>query len=366
MLALFISSGGDLYFNHVVVQSVRPLDINCLKKAWQIVIDRNEMLRTGFCHVKGEPSPFAMVTYKPGTFDLPWFECASSSTKKFTDERPNGIGSPNDLHRPPWYLNVQFLQTHTVVRLSALHALYDAHSLNLILEEVSRLYNGERLPEPIPITPVLGSIMTESVERGDELERIWEDICKDMPVTKFPNLNPIRTDKRETHSLTKTCSKSLATIHMGCTGAEVTLQAAGQAAWARLLASYVGENEIAYGVVLSGRGISTKAQDVVFPCLTTVPSRYKIEGSNKQLVQGIMKLNALLIKGQHISLTKLQRMASSETALFDTLFVYQKFPSTAEGPQFWSIVEQEAMSDVRPMLLKVSLQLTKLIVSCFH
>ncbi|WEW57918.1 hypothetical protein PRK78_003385 [Emydomyces testavorans] len=347
MLALFINSGGSLYFNQMCLRSIRPLHADSLKKAWQAVIDRNEMLRTGFCHVKDETSPFAMITYKAGTFDLPWHDHVSGDENDLLahHDKAHGIEMLNKLHRPAWFLTVQALPSHTVIRFSALHALYDAHSLNLILSEVSQLYDGENLPEPVPISPVLGSIVGRGVEENQETAKIWEDLCKDMPATKFPDLNPVHTDKREIHTLTKACSKSLPAINMGCAQVGITLQAAGQAAWARLLASYVGESDITYGIVLSGRSISTEARDAVFPCLTTVPSRYKLEGSNRQLVESIMKLNALLIKGQYVPLSRLQRMAGSDTALFDTLFVYQKFTSSAENEHFWNVVEQEAVTD---------------------
>lgn len=349
MLAVFINSGGHDYFNHIVVQSSSPLNMDSLKQTWQTVTDRNEILRTGFYHVRDETSPFAMITYKSGTFALPWYERAPSITDGAVskNERPNGIGTPEQLYQPAWYLTVQSQNTHTTVQFSALHALYDAQSLNLMFKEVSTLYHGKCLSEPIPVSPVLGSIITATAGRDDGLEKSWEELCKNMPATKFPDLNPIRTDTKETHTLTRVCSKSLLAILTGCTEAGITLQAAGQAAWARLLASYVGEAEVTYGVVLSGRSISTEAQNVIFPCLTTVPSRYRVEGENRELVQRIMKLNAFLMKGQHVPLTKLQRMASSDAALFDTLFVYQKLTSTADDQQFWKIVRQAAVIDVR-------------------
>ncbi|EFW15725.1 non-ribosomal peptide synthetase [Coccidioides posadasii str. Silveira] len=345
MLALFVNSGGNLYFNHMCLQSTRPLDIDALKSAWEAAVDRNEMLRTGFCQVKDEVSPFAMITYKPGTLDLPWHDYVSENGQLLHHEEPTGIDILNRLHYPAWFLTVQSLPTYTTIRFSALHALYDAHSLNLILSEVARQYNGGILFDPIPISPVLGSILTKGAEKDEITEKIWEELCKGWPVTKFPDLNPIRTDRREMCTVSKTSSESLSTIYTGCTKAEVTLQAAGQAAWARLLASYVGEIDIGYGVVLSGRDMSAAAQDVVFPCLTTVPSRYRVEGSNRELVQAVMKLNAHLIKGQHVPLSKLQRMTGSDTALFDTLFVHQKFVSSTNDEQFWTVTKEIATTD---------------------
>ncbi|KAK2868094.1 NRPS, partial [Arthroderma sp. PD_2] len=60
MLASFINSEGGLYLNSLSMRSPTPLDLFALKSAWGKVMDRNEMLRTGFCDVKDDTSPFAM------------------------------------------------------------------------------------------------------------------------------------------------------------------------------------------------------------------------------------------------------------------------------------------------------------------
>ncbi|EEP76042.1 predicted protein [Uncinocarpus reesii 1704] len=343
-----IAAGDLLEYAHV--QQFRPLlSIETICSGLAFVMSKDEMF------------PFAMVTYKPGILDLPWHDHPSGDGYDLVKnyDKPNGTDALDQLHRPPWFLTVQTLSTHTIVHFSALHALYDAHSLNLILSEVSRFYNGDPLPEPVPISPVLASIVAKNAREVENTENVWDELCRDMPVTKFPDLNPRRTDKREIRTLTKLCSKSLSSIYKGCAESEVTLQAVGQAAWARLLASYIGESDITYGVVLSGRGMPGDAQNAIFPCLTTLPSCYIVEGSNKQLVQAIMRLNSLLIKGQHVPLSKLQRIAGSDTALFDTLFVYQKFTPTVEGKQLWTTIGEKAVTDY-PVSIELTPKLDKL------
>ncbi|KAI1933801.1 hypothetical protein LOZ66_006309 [Ophidiomyces ophidiicola] len=361
MLALFINSEGDLYFNHMCLESTHPMDEGLLKTAWKTTVERNEMLRTGFCHVNDEHSPFAMITYRCGTFKLPWNDLPCEDLDDMSEQAPVPKSSDylNQLFRPAWYLTVKTLSDRTILRFSALHALYDAHSLNIILSEVSQLYNGAKLPRPPAISPILEKILYRSSTEEKETENIWEDMCKDMPVTKFPDLNPIRTDKLEVRVLSQPCSKPLSSIVQACSQKEITLQAASQVAWARLLASYLGEYDITYGIVLSGRTISTDAHDIVFPCLTTVPSCYKIWGSNMELVQRTMQMNALLIKGQYVPLAKIQRMANAETTVFDTLFVYQKFMSTADRKQSWNIVEEDAVTDY-PISIEIVPTLDKL------
>ena len=348
MLALFINSEGDLYFNTISLKSAVPLDSLRLKKAWASVVDRNVMLRTGFCHIKDDQSPFAMITYQPGTFDLPWYECPSPESETGI---PGGSNIPSNLHMAPWNITFESLGTHSVIHFAGLHALYDAKSLDLIFSEVEMVYGGSALPNVTQVEPILGKILGKSRDQDPEGDAFWKELGQKFQVTKFPDLNPVHAAAQETRVLSKICARSLDDLQDGCKNAGITLQAAGQAAWARLLASYTGESNVTYGVVLSGRTMSLEAQNVAFPCLTTLPSTYYIDGRNQELLQHIMGLNAKLLKHQFTPLSKIQRLAGIYSTLFDTLFVFQKLSSVSTENELWQVVEENARTDVSFFLI---------------
>ncbi|KAF3491148.1 nonribosomal peptide synthetase 2 [Arthroderma uncinatum] len=346
MLAAFINSEGVLYLNSLSMRSPTPLDLFALKAAWEEVMNRNEMLRTGFCDVKDDTFPFAMVTYRPGIMELPWHECPSP-VESF-------IGAPcehklenrdvlNRIHQLPWFLTIRAGQEFTLIQVSAHHALYDAHSMNLILSEVLELYHGSSLPQPIPISPVL-RFMAEKFQ-SPESEAYWGEVGPAFHATKFPDMNPVHTKTDKIRVLFRHCSSLMEELQVGCRVLGVTLQAVGQAAWSRILSSYLGESSVAYGLVLSGRNMSEEAQDTAFPCLTTVPAQHNVEGTNRDLLDQIMKSNALAVKHQFTSLAKIQRLSKSDSPLFDTLFVFQKLaPSDKEGSP-WEVVDEESKTE---------------------
>lgn len=346
MLALFVNSEGRFYFNHTSLKSTTSLNFADLKNAWKVVIHRNEILRTGFCHVADERFPFAMVTYRSGVFEVPWQEhCDAAGDQALLQCKAQaGDAMLSQLHRPPWHLIAENRPSETILHLSAVHALYDHHSLNLILSEVSQLCQGGTLPDVTPISPILSSILEGSLS---QTPGIWEDLANNIRVTKFPDLNPVHSSTGVTQVYTKTCSHLIPPLQAQCRDSGISLQAAGQAAWARLLASYLGESDVAYGVVLSGRTGTEEAQDAIFPCITTVPACHSVEGrSNLELTQHIMSLNAALVKGQFMPLSKIQRIVGSNTALFDTLFAYQKFSPT-KCENIWTAYDEKANTDVR-------------------
>ncbi|PGH30054.1 hypothetical protein GX50_07184 [[Emmonsia] crescens] len=347
MLALFTHSEGDLYFNHLILESTIPLDSQTLKAAWTTLTEIHEILRTGFTPVNDEEFPFAMITYQNGTFELPWAEedLKIKRDQQLSDRKQVSKNAFLHLHQPPWRVSLQQCQSNVLIQFSALHSLYDAQSLNLLVSDLSKLLRGEILSPVIPILPVQDSIISASSRTYKDLEceTFWKGFGKELCITKFPDMSPLHQEK-EMHVLVKPCSKTLQSLQEGCRAAGVTLQAAGQVAWARILASYTGESIVTCGLVLSGRSTFEEAQQAVFPCLTTVPSSYSIEGSNRNLLERVMKLDASLVKYQFTPLSKIYQLVGSGSSLFDTIFVFQKHLSTSEN-DIWKVYDEDAKTD---------------------
>lgn len=342
MLAVFINSHGKTYFNRMTLKSSSPLDKCLLKEAWSKVMARHEMLRTGFIQIRDQQYPFAMITYQDD-FHIPWREVMDVSSVEL--EKPVQQVLEN-LHRPPWQITIEESGTVTAMHFSALHSLYDAQSLQSILSDVLSVYRGRKLVKLAPINATLGPILIESQKQIQNAQEFWKQLAPEVHPSKFPDMHPVRTDRRELLSSSIRCSLSLQVLEDRCREMGVTLQAAGQVAWGRLLAAYSGEQNVTFGTVLSGRNLSAEAQDAVFPCLVTVPLPLRIEGTNKETLHRTLKRNASLTKNQFTPLAQIQHWISSDEPLFDTLFVYQKFAANSDNSEAWEVVDEETMIDV--------------------
>ncbi|KAJ5591736.1 uncharacterized protein N7459_002105 [Penicillium hispanicum] len=341
MLALFTTSHGKTYFNEITLKLPTPLDKELLKNAWSKVVARHEMLRTGFVQLRDKQYPFAMITYQ-GNWEIPWHEAVDIGTVEPYQLERQDLGN---LHQPPWQITVEASDAVTLMRFSALHALYDAQSLQSIFSDVVSAYTGQEFAKPASINATLGPILIESQKQSQTSREFWQDLAPGINPSKFPDLHPIRTENKTLLTSSIRCSQGLPALEKACRVIGVTLQAAGQAAWARLLSAYSGEQSVTFGTVLSGRNLSAAAQEAVFPCLVTLPLPSRIEGTNRELLDRTMKQNASLVKNQFTPLSQVQRWLSDNEPLFDTLFVYQKFVAPTNDPEPWEIIDEETKID---------------------
>ncbi|KAJ5485398.1 Nonribosomal peptide synthase sidC [Penicillium diatomitis] len=339
MLALFNHSQGDMYYNRMVLNAPAPLEKAKLREAWSLVMAHHEMLRTGFVQLRDQNYPFAMVTYRAG-FELPWRETSGPDIVA----REQSI--LRTLHLPPWEVRVEPGDCVSTVHFSALHALYDAQSLETVFSDVLAVYEGRSLPGSAPLNDTLGPILIESEKQSKSSRSFWESLATELNSTKFPDLHPTRTTEKYLLTRSIRCSLPLTDLESACRAAGVTLQAAGQVAWGRLLAALTGEQNVTFGTVLSGRNLSQAAQQAVFPCLVTVPSLIQTDCSNRVLLHRTLKRNAALTRHQFTPLGRIQKWFGSDEPLFDTLFVYQKFAKqTSPKSSSWEVVDVETKID---------------------
>lgn len=305
-------------------------------------MSQHEMLRTGFIELHNQQYPFAMITYQPG-IEIPWYETSETAV-----EKPDSQGKRifENLHRPTWEVTVESSDAITTVHFSALHAIYDAQSLSSLFSDVMALYEGKALSKLPSIDATLGPILVESGKQNEESREFWQGLASEAHPTKIPDLNPVRLENKELLESSIRCSSALKILEDSCREMGVTLQAAGQVAWARLLSAYTGEQNVVFGTVLSGRNLSAAAQDAAFPCLVTVPSPHHMGGTNRELLERTLKRNANLVKHQFTPLAQIQRWLGSDEPLFDTLFVYQKFSSKSTDTKSWEIVDEDTRIDV--------------------
>ncbi|KAI5310689.1 putative Hybrid PKS-NRPS biosynthetic cluster, partial [Ascosphaera atra] len=350
MLALFMSSEGSVYFNHMVLKYAAGVDSDAIRAAWERAMHRHDMLRTGFFHTGEKGIPFAAATYTDGTFGLPWRQsaCLKPGSEELASLRSNLAKTAlSQLHVPPWFVTLQADSSGHLLQFSALHALYDAQSLGLILSDVSSFLTSQTLPEPVPVRGIQETIINEALANDMKSKDFWSSLLSDFNVTKLPDLNPLHAREAPVQKqATFTSQSSLDALQEKCKEAKVSLQAACQAAWAKLLAAYTGESTVTCGVVLSGRSTLSEAGGAVFPCLVTLPVNYVVLGTNEQLLKRVMDLNVELIKHQFTPIAKIREWLKTDSPLFSTLFVFQKLGSPMPKDVPWTVVDEEASIDV--------------------
>ncbi len=243
-MAQFLNSEGKTYFNHIVMCLGQDVDWEILKRAWENVKDKYDMLRTGFVDVQGEANGFVMVTYKSGKGELPW---KKKSDEKGWNRLKGAKSALKQLHLPVWELTVDDSNMERSIQFSAHHALYDAQSIQLILADVARFYIGLDLAPAPSLDPLLEALLESSQDESEARQKFWQECGKDIVVNRFPNMTPLRTMASASIVVEKLLSRSMKELDDGCARLGCTMQAAGQVAWARLLSAYTGEKPVTFG-----------------------------------------------------------------------------------------------------------------------
>ncbi|KAH8200625.1 hypothetical protein TruAng_005222 [Truncatella angustata] len=365
MLSQFILSEGANYYNFISWNLDLSTDCGRLQNAWNSLQGRLQILRTGFISIHHPDTSFAMLTYDSNS--------AISSVKSLKREQAKSfhtdgwrhqciLNAVRDLTQPPWQVVILEDDGSKTMHVGMHHALYDAISLQEMLDELLKIYEGIELHPPLSMEAATVSILGRVAQTQSGAEEFWKKQASKMVVNSFPTLTPLRIDERRRIRSSRLVSSSLQHLRQNAATAGVTIQSALQSAWTRILASYHGDAAVTFGVVLSGR-TAVGLDQVVFPCITTLPVIAQNADSNRELLQSMMEYNATLRKYEHTPLTRIQRWTgNSESPIFDTILVYQG-TSTPEGSGPWHITSETATVDY-PISIEVEeTQFDSLLVS---
>ena len=337
MLAQSMQSDGKLYINHITYAMPEGASQSRIETAWRHVQANHQILRTSLLHLEDHTAPFVMAVFRADATALPVLAARdTTSLEKIELDATKLIhGSP---HVPAWRLSIQMTKRGGYMMLSMSHALYDAESLQMFAEDFYNTLRGSSIAHATSMDSLLRSTLTAERSHSPSTEAFWASKVSSLMPSRFPDLTPTVVTDGALRSEHHVCSLQFRDIKAFCRREEVTIQAVGQAAWALLLSAYVGETNVTFGTVLSGR--TTDSFGIAFPSITTIPVPCFVDRPKLQLVRDMLEFNTALQRHRHCSLSQIQQHAGcSGQSLFDTVFVYQRTASTKSSLS-WPIVRE--------------------------
>lgn len=355
MLASFVQSQGQNYLNLLSYEVDNSISKDEITRAWKSLRDQHPMLRTGFVAIQSPHSSFAMLRYLPGSdvFDSTnvALEMASQDSLFKWKERESMI-ILNNLHLPPWRVLLAEADGRLTMHILVHHALYDAHSLDQMLELLSKPLEGQNVNSIQSIEPALGEILSRSINHQNGAQDFWQSKAEVTVVNTFPVMTPLREDTRTMISHEVKSTITLSNLQIAAKQQNVSIQAVIQAAWTRILASYLGEDSVVFGVTLSGR-TKDETRDAPFPCMNTIPVIASNQPSNTQLVRLMMEYNIDAYRHQYAPLSQIQKwLGHPARPVFDTILVYQKLDKEPSNTRRWKLIDDYATVDY-PVSLEV-------------
>ncbi|KAG8164603.1 hypothetical protein KVR01_004878 [Diaporthe batatas] len=346
MLTQFCNSNGKDYFNFISFRFEESIDSSKIAKGLKRLVQSHPILRSGFIAIDHRDVSFAMLQYnfeeakvqknilfEPHGFKLPEWQLAVSKQ------------ALENLHEPPWTVAVVPGNEGVDMHLAVHHAVYDAFSLRSLMESLEATIYDEPLDTETRLVPVVREIMTEVQRCREDAPDFWRKLAPDAVINKFPVMTPLREEPRSILARRRSCTLSVEALSAAAQNGGFTIQAVAQAAWLRILSSYIGEPSVVFGTVLSGRN-SDATHKAVFPCITTLPVIAQHSSSNRVLLQAMMKYNMAVQRHQRTPLAEIQKyLGHPNTRMFDTLLVYQKFDGPGQKSKLWSVIHEEAHVD---------------------
>ncbi|NNB93012.1 non-ribosomal peptide synthase/polyketide synthase [Corallococcus exiguus] len=339
-----LAPSGGHYFEQLT-WAIRPLDVPALKQAWDAVVASEAVFRTRFVW-EGLEQPLQVVSPKG---ELPWRELDWRNVP--AAEQPARLESflredqerGFDLGRAP-------LARLTIIRMaeedwhcvwSFHHLLLDGWSVGVLLRRLLGSYEAAARGQVLRLEPApafrdyiawLGQKDTASSEQW------WRKALAGFTApTPLPGAKPVPAGAAVAEGgerVLKLPASATASLQSFARRHELTVSTLAQAAWALVLSRYSGEEDVLFGVTVSGRPPELPGvEEMVGLFIHSLPARVQVE-SGTEVVPWLQKLQAQQVElrqHEHCPLVQLQSWSDVPrgTPLFESLFVFENYPLDA-------------------------------------
>ncbi|MER5264568.1 amino acid adenylation domain-containing protein [Actinosynnema sp. NPDC002837] len=310
----------DVYLSQETMDFAGRLDVERLRRAGAALLDRNPSLRAGFTS-DGVPSPVQFIA--PG-LEIP-VRVVEAEDADVPDLLAADRRERFDLAAPPLCRFLVLRLPDGRDRLVITHhlILWDGWSAWLFLEQLLELYRDvdAELPPPGSYRDYLAWLARQD---HDAALRAWRTALSGLreptlvaPVDRSREpVIPAEFQQELTEELTERI-RAQARRH------GLTANAVFNAAWAMVLASQVGRDDVVFGTAVAGRPVEVDGvEHVIGMFLNTIPTRIAIDPRETvlELLRRVQAERTALMSYEHVGLGEIQQEAGHRQ-LFDTLFV---------------------------------------------
>ncbi|TWC63658.1 non-ribosomal peptide synthetase, partial [Herbaspirillum sp. SJZ099] len=322
---------GGAYLNQLQVRLHR-LEVARFRQAWQTVLERHDILRSGFLVHSDQPLQWVAQHAMLAIDEYDWRQrpdLDSALQALAATEHARGV----DLQHPPLMRLSLVRVTDQVHHLiwTRHHLLLDGWSTQQLIGEVLRLYRGAVLP-----TPTLryrDYIAWLQQQDRSSAEQFWRAQLAGIegPTSLVNALPPLQQPGRGQGSCHATLDL-LATARLQSFAREhqCTLNTLVQAAWSLVLARYCGQSTVVFGATVAGRPSELEgAEDLLGLFINTVPIviRLQPEMTVQTLLQTLQASNLAVREFDGTPLYDIQAWAGrAGQSLFDSILVFENYP----------------------------------------
>lgn len=178
MIAQSLQSHGGLYINHVTYSIPSGLVLDQICHAWKAALKKHQALRVGFTQLEDPQRPFAMILHSSGDVSK-ILKCYNHQVDLQTVEDTATAEIIANLHLPAWRLSIATSGASSTMTLSLHHALYDAESLQHVVQDFHRALSGTLLGTA-SISKTLTSILLAEQNQAQDPADFWQKRLETM------------------------------------------------------------------------------------------------------------------------------------------------------------------------------------------
>lgn len=315
------------------------IDLPALTGAFKKLIERHESLRTSFGMVDGQPVQFVQNRVD---FEIEYHEIDNSPPA--IDKILSGFIKPFDLSRAPLF-HVGLIKEKTKRRFLMLdihHIITDGISMNLVLKEMTALYNGNELP---PITRhykdfCIWQNSSQSKEKRKKQGEFWQrEFRGNIPRLKMP-FDFKRPEKRRFeggHIKFVIDEELYAKLNEISRETETTRHMVLLAIYNILLAKYSWQEDVIVGSPVSGRNHAGLESIIgVFVNMTALRNRPQKDKTFRRFLLEVKDKVLAALDNQDYHFEELVAALDlhgdvSRNPLFDVVLVMQDIDSTIKN-----------------------------------
>ena len=267
MLWRWRKSGGDLFHPIFHYKTNQILDRERLDRAWRLLQKHCSILRTTFATSEQFDSAYVQVILKD-------YSTSVVSLPQDNEDVPDGDGP--DFSVPPVELYAQETSDDTHLRLKLHHALYDAVSLPILIQQLQALYVNPA--DQIQSTLRMEDFVARSYHKSKPQEKFWRQHLSGIKSNLIPPKDRARTSRPRTR--TEVFRASLvdagmqAKLDLASRRLGVSVQALFLAAYAKVHSRLIESSSFAIGIYLANRGYFIPGLETLpAPTVNVVPIR---------------------------------------------------------------------------------------------
>ncbi|RJL01145.1 amino acid adenylation domain-containing protein, partial [Paracoccus siganidrum] len=332
--ALYDRDAEDIYLTQITFTLDGELDPDRLRRAARALLARHPGQTASFLH-EGLDRPVQVIPASPR---LPWRQVtldgpAEAALAALQDQ---DMAQPMPLHQGPllrFTLARETAQRHHLV-LTSHHIIMDGWSTPLFLHDLLALYHADGDDAALPAIPAWRDYLAWLDTHDEQAAmRAWHDAFEGLEqpallaggvVAKAPARLHVDYLPEDLGTGLQALSRDLG----------VTLNTLIQTAWAMVLRTELGRDDVVLGSTTSGRSAALPGiEQMVGLFINTIPLRLTLRPAETlaDTLRRIQREHAVLMDHDHLGLAQIQK-AVGQGSLFDTLVVFENYPM-GDAPQ---------------------------------